>query len=55
MFAHPHLCSITISITSPYKSVEWQIFNITTKSYYYIAPFKICEHVERAFLCTLIV
>jgi hypothetical protein len=49
MFAHPHPCSIIISITSPYRSVEWQIFNITTKLYYYIAPFKIYEPVEQAF------
>jgi hypothetical protein len=55
MFAHPHPCSITVFITSPYKSVDRQIFNITPKTYYYIAPFKICEPVERAFLHTLIV
>jgi hypothetical protein len=41
MFEHPHPCSITILITSPYKIAERQIFNITLKIYYYIAPFKI--------------
>jgi hypothetical protein len=55
MFTHPHSHSITVFITSPYKSVEWQTFNITPETYYYIASFKICELLKRAFLRTLIV
>jgi len=52
---HPHPFSITIFIISPSKSVDWQMINITPKTYYYIAPFKIYEPVKRAFLRTLIV
>ena len=37
MFAHPHPYFNTIFITSPYRSVERQIFNITFKTHYYIA------------------
>jgi len=36
-------------------SIFLPIKYITPKTYYYIAPFKIYELVERTFLCTLIV
>jgi hypothetical protein len=49
MFAHPHSYSNSVFITSPYKSVESQIFNIKLKINYYIALFKILELVEPFF------
>jgi hypothetical protein len=49
MFTNPDPCSNIVFITSPYKSIERQIFIITLKTNYYIALFKIWEPMKPFF------